>query len=88
MWILGNERTLANSQSIWGSLLVDAKNRQCFYNADDDEDLAKAMLEIKKELDQFDDLLNADSTLFRNSEWRVCFFFPIYTYFYDYNWCI
>ncbi|XP_062113026.1 uncharacterized protein LOC133824169 isoform X1 [Humulus lupulus] len=73
LWILGNERTLANSQSIWEALLVDAKNRQCFYNADDDEDLAKAILEIKKELDQFDDLLNANSMLFKNSKWKVLF---------------
>ena len=71
MWILGNERTLASSQSIWEALVIDAKNRRCFYNADDDEDLAKAILEVKKELDQFDDLLNADSILFRSSKWKV-----------------
>ncbi|XP_060960163.1 uncharacterized protein LOC115722733 [Cannabis sativa] len=73
LWILGNERTLANSQSIWEALVIDAKNRHCFYNADDEEDLAKAILDIKKELDQFDDLLNADSMFFRNSKWKVLF---------------
>ncbi|KAF4379973.1 hypothetical protein G4B88_029965 [Cannabis sativa] len=73
LWILGNERTLANSQSIWEALVIDAKNRHCFYNADDEEDLAKAILDIKKELDQFDDLLNADSMFFRNAKWKVLF---------------
>ncbi|KAF4361253.1 hypothetical protein F8388_001142 [Cannabis sativa] len=71
LWILGNERTLANSQSIWEALVIDAKNRHCFYNADDEEDLAKAILDIKKELDQFDDLLNADSMFFRNAKWKL-----------------
>lgn len=49
----------------------DAKCRQCFFNADEDKDLAKAIWDVKKELDQFDDLLNADSVLFRNSRWKV-----------------
>ncbi|KAF4359496.1 hypothetical protein F8388_001540 [Cannabis sativa] len=35
-----------------------------------DVSLVKAMLEIKKELDQFDDLLTADSMLFSNSKWK------------------
>ena len=73
MWILGNERTLTYTQSICGSLVIDAKNRSCFFNADDDKDLAKTILEVKKELDEFDDLLNADSVLFKNSKWKVGF---------------
>ncbi|KAF4359489.1 hypothetical protein F8388_001533 [Cannabis sativa] len=73
LWILGNERTLANCQSIWEALVIDAKKRHCVYNADEDVGLAKAMIEIKKELDQFDDLLNADSVLFRNAKWKVLF---------------
>ena len=74
MWILGNEKALTSSQSIWEALVVDAKNRQCFFNADTDEDLAKAILKAKKELSQLDDLLNADSILFKNSKWKVQFF--------------
>ena len=73
LWILGNERTLTSSPSIWGAIVSDAKDRGCFYNADDDKDLAKVILEVKKELDQFDDLLNADSVLFKNSKWEVTF---------------
>ncbi|KAB2612295.1 hypothetical protein D8674_034611 [Pyrus ussuriensis x Pyrus communis] len=73
LWILGNERTLCGSESVWEDLTLDAKIRRCFFNADEDKDMAKAILEAKKELDQFDDLLNADSLLFRSSRWKVLF---------------
>ncbi|TXG56678.1 hypothetical protein EZV62_017991 [Acer yangbiense] len=42
LWILGNERTLTRSNSVWGTLVRDAKYRRCFFNADEDKDLAKA----------------------------------------------
>lgn len=71
LWILGNERALVTSQSVWKDLVLDAKGRKCFFNADNDKDLANAILEVKKELDQLDDLLNVDSVLFRNSIWKV-----------------
>ena len=71
LWILGNERTLVNSESVWKTLVLDAKNRQCFLNADEDKDLAKAILDVKKELEQFDDLLNGDSILFKSARWKV-----------------
>lgn len=51
--------------------MLDAKDRKRFFSADNDKDLANAILEVKKELDQFDDLLNGDSVLFRNSIWKV-----------------
>ncbi|GAY68777.1 hypothetical protein CUMW_266850 [Citrus unshiu] len=50
LWILGNERTLISSESIWGALVCDAKARQCFFNADEDRNVAKARLDIGKEL--------------------------------------
>lgn len=68
---MGNARTLANSESVWEALVCDAKDRNCFFNADDDKDLAKAILEVKKELDQLDDLLNEDSILFKRARWKV-----------------
>jgi senataxin len=52
-------------------LVLDAKKRQCFFDADEDKDLAKSILDAKKELNQLDDLLNADSVIFRNSMWKV-----------------
>lgn len=67
--ILGNERALVDSQSVWMDLVLDAKNRKCFFNADDDKNLAKAILEVKKETDQFDDLLNGDIS--RSPKWKV-----------------
>ncbi|KAK2383849.1 P-loop containing nucleoside triphosphate hydrolase superfamily protein [Trifolium repens] len=73
LWILGNERTLVNQENVWKSLVLDAKKRQCFFNADEDKDLAKGIWDAKKELDQLDDLLNADSVVFRNSRWKVLF---------------
>ncbi|XP_030958959.1 uncharacterized protein LOC115980900 [Quercus lobata] len=73
LWILGNETTLLNSQSVWKSIVCDAKDRQCFYNADEDENLAKFMLEVKKELNEYDDLLNFDSVPFESARWKVLF---------------
>ncbi|XP_016652647.1 PREDICTED: uncharacterized protein LOC103343754 [Prunus mume] len=73
LWILGNERTLSDRESVWKALVLDAKRRQCFFNADEDKDLAGAILEVKKEFGQFDDLLNPDSIFFRSSRWKVLF---------------
>ena len=42
-------------------LILDAKLRKCFFNADDDKDLANAILEVHKELDLLDKLLDGDS---------------------------
>lgn len=74
LWILGNERTLQNSDSIWHALVHDAKDRQCFFNADEDSDLAKTIVDVKKDLDQLDDLLNGESILFKSARWKVSVF--------------
>ncbi|KAF7849138.1 hypothetical protein BT93_L1208 [Corymbia citriodora subsp. variegata] len=73
LWILGNEKTLRKSKSIWEALVDDAKCRGCFFNVDGDKDLAKAILDVKKENNQLDDLLNGSSVLFRNARWKVLF---------------
>ncbi|PON39566.1 P-loop containing nucleoside triphosphate hydrolase [Parasponia andersonii] len=73
LWILGEERTLANCQSVWGPIVIDAKNRKFFSNADSDEDLAKAITEVKKEFGQFDDMINTNSILFKRSKWKIFF---------------
>lgn len=36
MWILGNFKTLSKSNSVWEELVIDAKNRGCFFKADAD----------------------------------------------------
>ncbi|XP_031107885.1 uncharacterized protein LOC116012480 [Ipomoea triloba] len=71
LWILGNERTLVDSNSVWEGLVLDAKDRQCFFCAAEDSDLLKTVIDVKKELDQLDDLLNADSILLKNQIWEV-----------------
>ncbi|KAJ6707316.1 P-LOOP CONTAINING NUCLEOSIDE TRIPHOSPHATE HYDROLASES SUPERFAMILY PROTEIN [Salix viminalis] len=73
LWILGNGATLVNSHTIWKKLVTDAKNRRCFYNADEDTSLSKAMMDASLELGQLDDLFNANFLLFRNARWKFCF---------------
>ncbi|KAH0704227.1 hypothetical protein KY285_018505 [Solanum tuberosum] len=73
LWILGNEQTLLNTNSIWEELILNAKDRQCFFHADEDTDMRKTILDAKKELDQLDDFLNGDSILFKEQKWKVVF---------------
>lgn len=78
LWILGNGATLVNCDSIWKKLVNDAKERECFYNADEDKPLAKAIMDALVVLDQLDALLNMDSLLFRNARGKVWgFFLPL-----------
>ncbi|KAK6242402.1 hypothetical protein SCA6_007791 [Theobroma cacao] len=73
LWILGNGGTLAQSESAWEALVHDAKARYCFFNADEDKELANAILDAMKDLNQLDDLLNGDSVLFKSARWKVLF---------------
>ncbi|KAL2317322.1 hypothetical protein Fmac_031198 [Flemingia macrophylla] len=43
LWILGNAATLVNSDCVWKKLVLDAKKRDCFHNADDDKKLVRAI---------------------------------------------
>ncbi|KAK6146300.1 hypothetical protein DH2020_020169 [Rehmannia glutinosa] len=70
---IGNERTLSGSNSVWEAIVCDAKHRQCFFTADEDHDIGKTIIDVKKELEQLDDLLSGESILFRNSRWKVVF---------------
>ncbi|KAF8025762.1 hypothetical protein BT93_F2561 [Corymbia citriodora subsp. variegata] len=65
LWILGNERALTRSKSIWEVLVHDAKTRGCFFSIDD----VKATLGGKNS--QIDYPLDRDCVLFRNARWRV-----------------
>ncbi|CAN6572652.1 unnamed protein product [Malus baccata var. baccata] len=73
LWILGNASTLVNSDSVWKKLVLDAKRRDCFHNADEDNNLAQAIAAALLELDQFHALLSIKSLLFKNARWKVCF---------------
>lgn len=91
LWILGNGTTLASSGSVWEAVVHDAQSRQCFFCADEDKDLGKAILEVKEELGELDDLLCRDSLLFKTCRWKVYsqqkFVFPHYCYCYFYCYC-
>lgn len=43
LWILGNAATLSSSKTIWEEIVADAKDRGCFYDGNDDKDLAAAI---------------------------------------------
>uniref|UniRef100_A0A6P4A234 uncharacterized protein LOC107422114 n=1 Tax=Ziziphus jujuba TaxID=326968 RepID=A0A6P4A234_ZIZJJ len=73
LWILGNAETLIRSGSIWNKLVLDAKKRRCFHNAEEDKNLAYAIAAALVDLNQLNILLNIDSILFRNARWKVCF---------------
>ncbi|KAL0349348.1 UNVERIFIED_CONTAM: Helicase SEN1 [Sesamum angustifolium] len=70
LWILGNERTLSLADSVWEALINDAKQRQCFFTADEDCDIGKTITDVKKELDQLEDLLSGESILFKIQDGR------------------
>ncbi|KVH96354.1 DNA helicase, UvrD-like, C-terminal [Cynara cardunculus var. scolymus] len=74
LWILGDEKVQLNrSGSIWESLILEAKARQCFFHAEEHKDLAKVIVEVKKDLHLLDELLCGDTTLFRSTTWKVLF---------------
>lgn len=57
--------------SVWKSKVDDAKKNGCFFNVEEIKDLAKFVKEVKKELDEFDEMLDAESSLFKNAKWKV-----------------
>ncbi|KAI9169144.1 hypothetical protein LWI28_007641 [Acer negundo] len=73
LWILGSERTLTRRKSVWEAIIRNAKDRRCFFNVDEDNELAKVILQVKKELDEMEELLNPESILFRSQRWKVVF---------------
>lgn len=72
---MGNEKALSNSDSIWEELILNAKDRQCFFNVDEDEDLQTVIMEVKKNQDQPDDTYYLSSMLLRNTTCKVSFLF-------------
>ncbi|KAJ6287672.1 hypothetical protein OIU76_030639, partial [Salix suchowensis] len=56
-----------------GSIVNDAKNWQCFYNAEEDESLAQAITASMIEHGRLDVLLQTHSPWFRKERWMVCF---------------
>ncbi|KAJ6766749.1 DNA2/NAM7 HELICASE FAMILY [Salix purpurea] len=73
LWIVGNGVTLANSDSVWERLVIDAKARGFFYNADEDECLAQAIIAALIEVGKTDHFPNAHLVLFKSARWKVSF---------------
>ncbi|KAK9106432.1 hypothetical protein Syun_022443 [Stephania yunnanensis] len=71
LWILGNESTLANSNSVWTNLVLDAKRRNCLFSVEDDDELAEAMAEAMIKLGHIGELIGSDSPLFRRARWKI-----------------
>ncbi|PIA63241.1 hypothetical protein AQUCO_00200927v1 [Aquilegia coerulea] len=70
LWILGNGSTLRSSNSVWKKLVLDAQNRGCYFDVDEDETLLKTLKESMIKLDQLEDFLNTDSILFKSARWK------------------
>ncbi|XP_073132837.1 uncharacterized protein [Henckelia pumila] len=73
LWILGNEGTLTKVDSVWETLIRDAQRRRCFFTANDDYDIGKTIITVKKELEELEDLLNGESIIFKYARWKVTF---------------
>jgi hypothetical protein len=71
LWILGDGGTLLKSDTVWKKLVLDAKQRGCFYDANEDKNLAQAITAALVELEQLDILLNNGSLLFKEAIWKV-----------------
>ncbi|KAH0910489.1 hypothetical protein HID58_033810 [Brassica napus] len=56
LWVVGNERTLTMSGSVWTKLVRDSKRRGCFYDAIDDKNLRDAMNDAMLKVDMSDSL--------------------------------
>ncbi|KAL3641675.1 hypothetical protein CASFOL_012490 [Castilleja foliolosa] len=73
LWIVGDEKALSLSDSVWEALILDAKRRQCFFSADEDYDIGKTIVKVKEGLQELEDLFGGGSVLFNNSRWKVLF---------------
>ncbi|XP_018452658.2 helicase SEN1-like isoform X2 [Raphanus sativus] len=54
LWVVGNQRTLTMSGSVWTKLIRESKRRGCFYDAVDDKNLRDAMNDAMLKVDMSD----------------------------------
>ncbi|KAM0057421.1 putative P-loop containing nucleoside triphosphate hydrolase, DNA2/NAM7 helicase, helicase [Helianthus debilis subsp. tardiflorus] len=73
LWIVGNKETLINSGSVWKTLVSDAENRGCVFDAHKDKNMAEVMVDTMVESTGFVNLLKTDSILFKDAIWKVNF---------------
>lgn len=62
---------MSESDSVWKSVIRDAKDRNCFFNIEENKEFSKSVIEVNKELDQLEEVLDANSFLFKNARWKV-----------------
>ncbi|KAL8171652.1 hypothetical protein V2J09_023456 [Rumex salicifolius] len=48
LWIVGSEATLSRSNSVWLNVVDDAKIRGCYFDAYEDDNLARAIIETTR----------------------------------------
>ncbi|KAL0539633.1 hypothetical protein IC582_023849 [Cucumis melo] len=66
LWIVGDAKTLGKSNSEWRDVINDAKTRQCFFNVEENKELANEMrmiktwqiCDIKQEILKLDNIYN------------------------------
>ncbi|RWR84617.1 UvrD-like protein Helicase [Cinnamomum micranthum f. kanehirae] len=73
LWIVGNGLTLSNSGRVWKKVVLDAKSRGCYFNAEEDTHLAEAIISAVIETGQYSHLLYSNSLLFNRAKWKVEF---------------
>ncbi|XXG71979.1 hypothetical protein AAC387_Pa07g1183 [Persea americana] len=73
LWIVGNGLTLSKSGRVWKKIVLDAKSRGCYFNAEEDTHLAEAIISAVIEIGQFNHLLDSNSLLFNRAKWKVEF---------------
>lgn len=52
---------MSNSKSVWQKIVKDARDRGCYFEASDDEDLSNAVAKAIIELDDAENLVRMDS---------------------------
>ena len=87
LWILGNGETLLNSNSVWKKLVLDAKARGCFYNADEDKTMARALFFTLNELNKVDSLKPPPMFRIPTARWQVSWIF-LFNFLLDTEFCL
>ncbi|KAJ0785884.1 putative P-loop containing nucleoside triphosphate hydrolase, DNA2/NAM7 helicase, helicase [Helianthus annuus] len=73
LWIVGNKETMIKSGSVWNTLVYDAENRGCVFDAHEDKNLAQVIIQAMIEFANFGSLLKTDSIFFKEARWKVNF---------------
>ncbi|XP_026399274.1 uncharacterized ATP-dependent helicase C29A10.10c-like [Papaver somniferum] len=73
LWILGNGETLMNSDSVWRKIVLDAKDRRCYFKADDDKRLSEVIIDSLIEHGKFKELRSMKSLLLKEARWKVTY---------------